>query len=106
MDAPYCESKDTSDVVYNIAEIPLEVSYDMCVHEESCSLDCDNILSNHLDQSDVSPMCPHPSLTLEYILMRLRMILRFVILMLVWAVRTTCLMCLVEVLVIFVPRLL
>ena len=62
----YYESKDIFDVEHNLVETPLEVSYDMYVHEESSSLGCNNVLPYPLDHSHVSPVCSQPSFFLEY----------------------------------------
>jgi len=62
----YCESKDIFDVVYNLAETPLEGCCYVFVLEDSSSLDCDNVLHNTLGHSHVFLMCSQPSSSLEY----------------------------------------
>ena len=72
----------------------------MCnVHEDSSSPDSNYVIPKPLDHSYVSTMC-----SLSIILMCPLIILRFVILILIWAMRTTCLICLVGMLLILYPN--
>ena len=58
--------EDTFDVMHNLVETPLGMSYDVYAHKESSSLNYDNILSNPLGHSDVDPMCSQRSSSLKY----------------------------------------
>jgi len=53
-------------LVYVLAKTPLEVSYDVYVHKEPPSLDCDNVLPNPLDHSHVFSLCSPTFPSLEY----------------------------------------
>ena len=55
----YYESEDTYDMAQNLIETPLEGYSDVFVHEASSTFSRDNVLSNPLGQSHVSPMCSH-----------------------------------------------
>ena len=79
------ESEDTLDEVYNLDKTPLEGSRNMLVHEESTCLGCNNVLLIPL----IIPMFPlfvqNPLLPLSITLICPLIILRFMILMLIWA---------------------
>jgi len=60
------ELEDTFRVMHDLAKTPLEASYDVYMHKESASLDCNDILLIPHDRSHISPMCSHPSSSLEY----------------------------------------
>ena len=86
------------DEVHDLARSPLEGGCDVFAHEESSSLSCDNTPLDH----PVFLLCVYnlhcpPSL----ILMCPLIILYYVILKLIWAMRTTYLICLVGMLLIF-----
>jgi len=95
------ESEDTFDEVHNLDKTPLEGSCDMIMHEESPSL----VVVMFSLIPLIIPMfrlCVHnPLFSLSITLMHPLIILRFVILMLTWAMRLKCLICLVEMLIMF-----
>ena len=65
------------------------------VHEGSPSLSCDDVIPNSLERSNVSPMFSQPSFCREHSFDVPMIFLNFVILISIWAVRITCLICLV-----------
>ena len=87
-------------------ESPLEGSRDMFMHKESPSLGFDDsVISNPLDHSHVSPMWSLPSPSPKYYLDEpINNFLRFVILILIWAMSKTYLICLVGMLIILCPE--
>ena len=101
MNNALCGLEDTFDMEHNLVDTPLEGCHDMFVHERSPSQACDNVLPSPLEHSHVSIFCSQPSFFPEYTYDVL--ILRFVILMLKWAMRITCFICLVGMLKILGP---
>jgi len=58
--------KDIFDEVHDLAEAPLKGSRDMFTHEESPSLDYNNVFPNPPGHSHVLPICTLPSQSPEY----------------------------------------
>ena len=99
----YFESKDSFDEVHDLAETPLEGSHDVFMHEEFPSFNYDNILPNCLDHSYAFPLCSLATPSPEHYIDALIDNPMICDLTMIWATRTTCLMSLVEMLIIFCP---
>jgi len=97
------ESEDAFYVVQNLVDTPLDGSRDMFVHEGSPSLGCDHVIPILHENSYVSLTCSQSSFPWSILLMCPMIFLNFVILMLIWVMRITCLICLVGMLKILSP---
>jgi len=91
-----CGLETSFEEVHNLVDIPLEGCLDMFVHEGSPRLGSNHVIPNPLDHFHVSTMRSQPSSSspaLDYNVPIGN--LRFVILILIWALRIMCLICLV-----------
>ena len=95
------ESGDTFNRVHDLARTLLEGCCDVFVHEESPNVGCDNVLPSPLDHSHVLPYVPNLHRSPSLILMCPSIIIYYVIRMLIWLMKTTCLICLVGMLLTF-----
>ena len=97
-----CGLETPFEEVPHLVDTPLK-GCDMFVHEGSPSLGCDNVSSNPLVNFHVSPVCSQPPFSPSILLMCPMIFLNFVLLMLIWAVIITCLICLEAILKILGP---
>ena len=94
------ESEGTFDKMHDQARTPLEGCRDVFVHEESPS----HGLPDPLNHSLIFVMCSKPSFSFEYYFnLPIDNLTIFVILMLIWAIRITCLICSVEMFILSCP---
>jgi len=98
-----CGLKTPFDEVHHLGDIHLEGFHDMFMHEGSPSLSCADAIPNSLERSHVSPMLSQPSFFPEHSFDVPMIFLNFVILMLIWTMRITCLICLVGMLKLLSP---
>jgi len=98
-----CGLEDTFDLEHNLVDTPLEGCRDVLIHKGSPSLACDNVLPSCFGDSQVSTFCSPPLFSPSILMMCPLIILRFVILMLIWAMRITCFICLVGMLKLLSP---
>jgi len=95
------ESEDTLEKVHDLDKTSLEGSRDVLVREWSPSLGFDDtVLPNHLDHFYISPICSLPPFSLEYYIDVPIDNHKICDLVLTWAMRIMCLMCLVGMLTI------
>jgi len=87
--------EDTFDMEHNLADTPLEGCQDVFMHEGSPSI--------VIMFSPVSLSIPMFLPFVHYLHFPLSMLMRFVILMLIWAITITCFICLVVMLAILSP---
>jgi len=97
------ELEGNFDEMHDLARTPLKGHHNVFVREESSSLGSNYIIPIPIEHSHASLMCSQPSFSPEYSIDVPKDILNFVILMLIWAMRITCLICLETMLKFFSP---
>jgi len=89
------------DEVYDLNETPLEGSRDVFMHKASSSLCFNYTFPCPLDHSHISLRVHYPLFPTSILLMHPLIVLRFVMLMLTQVMWITCLICLLEMLIVF-----